>query len=164
MTMLSILNTETIYALGLANNAISYLVDIKYDYGKDLGELTMVHKRINSLYGIELFNPFNIILDSSVRDIAYLFKIKELNENDIIKLVNQFNLSPRDLSLLIARLLFPTTTFDLLEDQYNIKRDIKLELLSRYKTSINDLKRIGNLLTVLIKYYTIRPIDWLLKI
>ncbi len=159
-----VLNTETIYALGLANNAVAYLVDIKYDYGVDIGELTMVHKRINSLYAVDIFNPFNIILDSPVRDIAYLYRLKELNENDVLNLVKQLALTPKDLSLLIARLLFPTITFDLLEDQYNIKKDIKRELLEGYKSSIEELRRIRNIVELLVKYYSVRPIDWLLNI
>jgi len=159
-----VLNTETIYALGLANNAVAYLVDIKYDYGEEMNDLTMVHRRLNSLYAIDLFNPFNIVLDTQARDIAYLYGLGELNEYDVLKAIQSFQFSPKEVSLLVARLLFPTYTFDLLEDQYNIKKDIKKELLAKYKNSITVLKRISSLMNILVKQYSIRPIEWLLKI
>ena len=44
-----IVNVESIYAIGLASNAIQYLADIKKDYGDSIPNLTLVHKRIDEL-------------------------------------------------------------------------------------------------------------------
>lgn len=157
------LNTETIYAIGLANNAIQYLVDIKHDFGDDIKRLTLQHRRIYDLRTITLFNPFNLIMDTPSRDIASLYRNGEMDIDLVKKTIRRFSLEPMEIALIIARLLFPTKTFDLLEDQYNIKRDIKKDLVKEFKSSEKDLIRIKELFQELVKEYSLRPIEWLVN-
>lgn len=157
------LNTETIYAIGLANNAIQYLVDIKHDFGEEIKRLTLQHKRLSDLRCITLFNPFNLITDTPSRDIASLYRDGEIDIAQVKQAIGRFSLEPMEIALIIARLLFPIKTFDLLEDQYHIKKDIKKDLVREFKSSEQDLIRIKDLFQELVREYSLRPIDWLVN-
>lgn len=157
-----LLYTETLFAIGLANNAISYLVDIKNDFGDEIKRLYLSHKRLPDLKAITLFDPFNLILDSPERDIAFLYELHELDAKGVLDAISYFNLDQKEVSLLIARLLFPRLTFDLLEDQYNTKKDIKKDLTLQLSRSSSDLIRLKELFLALSERYTLRPIKWIL--
>lgn len=157
-----LLYTETLFAIGLANNAISYLVDIKNDFGDEISRLYLSHKRLPDLKAITLFDPFNLILDSPERDIAFLYELHELSVKGVLDAISYFKLDQKEVSLLIARLLFPRMTFDLLEDQYNIKKDIKKDLAKQLGRSSNDLIRLKELFLALSERFSLRPIKWIL--
>ncbi len=150
------------HALGLAENAIQYLSDARLDFGDDIINTTLVHKRLNKLDAYTFLNPFNLVVDSPMRDLAELYKAGLISSDQLINILPSYNLNTFDATLLFARLLFPTKIFDLFEDHYGIKKDIKVEVI-KYRENIKemmvDLKKVH---LYLINFYAIRPISWLI--
>ena len=151
------------YSFGLAENAISYLADAKLDYGDEIERLVLSHIRLNSLDSYSFLNPLNMIYDSIVRDYAELYKFNLIDLIELNKITDYLNLTQKEATLLMARVLYPTKVFDILEDNY-LNDDYKFNKASEYfKTIDKELQRIKNLHKLLIKKYNIRPIKWLLK-
>lgn len=153
---------ETIFAIGLCSNAIEYLTDLKNDYQDEVKRLTFSHRRLYDLSSFDMFNPYNIVMDSPVRDYAFLYKEGSLSIQDIISLIDYNNFTQDEISLLFARVLFPTATFDILEDNYSLKKDIKLPIVKKTKETKRDLGRVVALHKALVERYRIRPIDWIM--
>ena len=91
------------------------------------------HKRIYANnYQINYYNPLNMLIDFTVRDIAEYIKFsffeKKLNINKTINYIKKLNLSSNMLHLLYARLLFPTYYFDHYEKFIN-EEETEVELL-----------------------------------
>lgn len=159
-------NYRLIYLLGqygiyIAENAIQYLLDIGFDYGNEIINKTLAHKRLDVLNCRYLFNPFNLLIDSPSRDLAELYKHEQLSLQDVLKITLDNNFSKQDASLLLARCLYPAYIFDLLEDYYELKKDIFFKAKEVYDNLDNRQLRIKKLHDALVKYYQIRPISWL---
>lgn len=151
-----------IQSIGLAENAISYLQDTIIDFGDKITELTLTHKRITSLDSYELLNPFNLIIDSPMRDISDLYKIDIVNEKNIDQVLNSYSMDKQKASILMARILYPTKLFDLLEEHYNLKKDIRKEIITYSKEIDKMMNKINYIHNYLVNRYGIRPINWLL--
>ncbi len=151
-----------IYSLGLGESAIAYIQDMQLDYGDKIEEVTLSHKRLVNFDSYELLNPFNLIIDSPVRDIADLFSIDIVNQNNIQQVLSNYNLSIKSISLLFARVLFPSMLFDLLEEHYVTRKDIRKELLDYYNNLEVKLSKIRYIHRYLVDRYGIRPLNWLL--
>lgn len=150
------------HAIGLAENAISYLQDASIDYGDSINEVTLTHKRLNSLNSYDLLNPFNLIVDSPMRDIADLYKTNVIDDNNINQVLSSYSMDKQKASILMARILFPTQLFDILEEHYSLKKDIRKEIII-YSKEIDKLdKKIRLIHNYLVNRYGIRPINWLL--
>lgn len=154
---------ETIFAIGLCSNAIEYLTDMKEDYGNEVKNLCYAHKRLYDLTSFDLFNPFNIVIDSPTRDLAFLYKEKAINLNELISIIDYYKLDQMEISLLMARALFPTSTFDILEDYFALKKDIKLSIVKKHKKTKREVNLLVELHKRLVEKYKIRPIEWLLN-
>ena len=154
---------ETIFAIGLCSNAIEYLTDMKEDYGNEVKNLCYAHKRLYDLTSFDLFNPFNIVIDSPTRDLAFLYKEKAINLNELISIIDYYKLDQMEISLLMARALFPTATFDILEDYFALKKDIKLSIVKKHKKTKREVNLLVELHKRLVEKYKIRPIEWLLN-
>lgn len=154
---------ETIFAIGLCSNAIEYLTDMKEDYGNEVKNLCYAHKRLYDLTSFDLFNPFNIVIDSPTRDLAFLYKEKAINLNELISIIDYHKLDQMEISLLMARALFPTATFDILEDYFALKKDIKLSIVKKHKKTKREVNLLVELHKRLVEKYKIRPIEWLLN-
>ena len=154
---------ETIFAIGLCSNAIEYLTDLKEDYGNEVKNLCYAHKRLYDLTSFDLFNPFNIVIDSPTRDLAFLYKEKAINLNELISIIDYYKLDQMEISLLMARALFPTATFDILEDYFALKKDIKLSIVKKHKKTKREVNLLVELHKRLVEKYKIRPIEWLLN-
>lgn len=121
------------YYLGLAENAISYVKDIK----TPASLISICHRRIGVTSTLfDLYNPFNLVIDYKVRDIAeYIKSVFFYGENSCVEgVVNSENMivdkcniilerifkkyifDNEALKLLFARLLFPSYYFDLYEN------------------------------------------------
>ena len=121
------------YYLGLAENAISYVKDIK----TSASLISICHRRIGVTSTLfDLYNPFNLVIDYKVRDIAeYIKSVFFYGENSCVEgVVNSENMivdkcniilerifkkyifDNEALKLLFARLLFPSYYFDLYEN------------------------------------------------
>lgn len=107
------------YYCGLAENAISIM--IKCEKKNSNKKNFLCHKRMyypNNT--INYYDPTNYIIDYKSRDIAeYLkscfIKNKILHIEELKKVIKNFRLSPNDMEVLYARMLFPTYYFDLFE-------------------------------------------------
>ncbi len=151
------------FAFGLAENALEYLKDVIIDLGSKINDQTLVHKRLNNLENNTFFDPFNLLIDSPLRDYAELYKSNEISLENIVRILDYYNLDIIETSVLMARVLYPTRLFDALEKHYIDRMNIKKEILD-YRISIDkELIRIKNLHLYLIKRYGIRPLNWLNK-
>ena len=150
------------YAIGLAENALTYLNDIIIDYGSDVRKVTIAHKRLYSLNSFDLLNPFNLVLDSPMRDIAELYKNDALNNADLIKEIEKYKIDTKEAMILFSRVLFPSNLFDILEDYYIEKRRIEEEIITYYYHINKKMKEISSLHQFLINNFGIRPIEWLI--
>lgn len=149
------------FAFGLAENALEYLKDVMIDLGSKINDQTLVHKRLNNLENNTFFDPFNLLIDSPLRDYAELYKSNEISLENIVRILDYYNLDIIETSVLMARVLYPTRLFDALEKHYIDRMNIKKEILD-YRISIDkELIRIKNLHLYLIKRYGIRPLNWL---
>ena len=152
-----------IYALGLAENALQYLTEIAIDYGKEISPLTLSHRRLESLDSHTVFDPLNLILDSPIRDIAEAWKYKVITTTELLQILPTYQLSIKEVSLLFARMLFPTRFFDLLEKHYGERVDVRKQILAYYREMNQDLLELKKVEQLLVKNYGIRPISWLLN-
>lgn len=152
------------YFVGLAENAISYYENVKTENNY---KYVISHKKININDTIEaIYNPFNIIFDYRVRDIAEYIKISFWNNLNIYKeldnyLINNY-LTINEVNLLISRLLYPSFYFNMYEDIIINKKDEKILLNIINKTKEYE-SYLNNIILYLKKYYPCEEIEWLKK-
>ena len=157
------IHTAVSFSFGLAENAISYLADSKIDYGDNIERLSLSHIRLISYDSYSFFNPFNMIIDTIIRDYAELYKFELIDIYDLDKIISNLNINVKEASLLMARILYPTRIFDLLEDNY-LNEDHKVNKTIEYVNTLDkELQRIKNVHALLKRKYNIRPIEWLKK-
>ena len=145
------------YFNGLSENAIQLLNNVTND------DLYVVHKRVNyHMTYYDLYNPFNMVLDTKVRDMAEYFKDAFLLKKDINKeldiFLENYYLTDNEKLLFIIRMLYPTFYFDMFE---NITDELKEEKkIKKIIASISDYEKLLN--TILDKIGLIN-IEWLKK-
>ena len=148
------------HGIGLATNAISYLEDLIVDYKESITITSLTHKRLK-LNSYDLLNPFNLVIDSPLRDYAELYKNDIVTFEELILLFSLHPFTSKDYSYFMARLLFPSTLFDMLEKHYQ-KRDDLTEDLNDYYLNINiQIEKIKKIHSYLVSNYGIRKINWL---
>jgi len=119
----NILNSFSYY-VGLGENAIQY-----YNFvDKKEVDTGIQHKRLYAKnYEINYYNPLNMIIDYSVRDLAeyikFLFFFEDFKEQKIIRYLDKLSLNNSMFNLFYARLLFPTYYFDFYEKFINDEED-----------------------------------------
>lgn len=148
------------YFVGLTENGIALLNFITND------DLYLVHKRINtsSTY-YDLYNPFNMILDTRVRDICDYFKDCFINNKkiDVINYLENNNLTENEKQLFFIRMLYPSFYFDVYEEVMSGIEEDKIKEL------INKIDNYELLLTELLDYMNqnkmiIPNIEWLKRV
>ena len=149
------------YALGMAENAIQYLLDASIYYGDGIMNTTLAHKRIDELDSFYLFNPFNLIIESPMRDLAELYKNGLITLDRLYDLLHYYQINSQDASILLARCLFPNQIFDILEDYYELKKDVKTRVNRIYDNIHQQEVKLKKIHSFLVKNYSIRPISWL---
>lgn len=161
-----ILYKFTQYSVGLALNSLQYLKDITIDFNKITFNATLTHRRIKNINKYELFNPFNLIIDHSSRDLAELYKNDLIDFNTLINITSYFNYSVDEYEYLLARLLYPTFIFDILEDLYNEKTnyDYTNQICIAINKQKKALYKLKEYYENIYQYITIRPIDWIKEI
>ena len=153
------------FAIGLAINALQYLSDMKIDFNKKHYLTTLTHRRIKKINKFELFNPFNLIVDHSSRDLAELYKNNLIDFDTLFSICQSYSYNVDEYEYLIARLLFPTFIFDVIEDiatdntMYDYQKEIYYAI-SRQNEQLDKLKYFYKRISQLM---LIRPIDWLNK-
>ncbi len=150
-----------LFNAGLAENAIQYLSDTMYLYGDQIEGKSLVHKRIKELSSYTLLNPLNFIVDFRGRDLCELLKNNFISLEYFKSIIAKYNFSQQEVSLLFARLLFPSEMYDLLEEFYLIKRDISQDVYNEYKLMYEKLDKIKKIHRFLVDNYKIKPINWI---
>lgn len=148
------------YYVGLAENAIEYYNLLN----KENIVVSIQHKRLYSInYEINYYNPLNMIVDYSVRDIAEYIKFSffedDLNFNKVINYIDKMNLNSTMINLLFVRLLFPTYYFDNYEKYINEEIDEKILLLIMKKAESYE-KMLKNFYNFYSNKYNLLRIDW----
>ncbi len=147
------------YYIGLGENAIAYL----RNSGVIINNVVLSHRRLKDFY-----NPLNYIVDSRARDIAEYIKMQffynNISEELVISILKSINFNREEYILLIARMLYPTFYFDLIDKMMILDCD---EEIIRKVISKNDqyIKLIKDLL-VFINYnlrMNIPVIEWIIK-
>lgn len=155
------LRKVTLYMLGYADNAIQYLEDLIIDKGEKLTYLTIAHKRLRRLTSYDLCNPLNLVYDSPTRDLAELYKFHAISKEELLHSLNHYSFSSKDITFLLARLLYPTYLFDLLETSYEEKKDIHRYIELIYLNLSSQMSSLASIYKVIKQKYMIRPIHFL---
>lgn len=155
------------YFIGLGENAIKYIKDSLKTSGFNQNKIVLSHYRVDSdstLYS--LYNPFNLMLDYSVRDIAEyiksMFYSDKIDYIEIENLVNKNILSEMEYKLLFGRLLFPTFFFDMFDKYEDNKLDNK-QLISIYNKTTEYEVFLHNVYLIIKKRNNIISVPWLNK-
>lgn len=148
------------YFIGMSENAISYLDNIKKD---ETIEIAITHKEMNEN---GFYNPLNLMLDYKIRDVAEYAKNKLLKYEDIVedvlKLIQNNYFNYNSALLFFARLLFPKYYFDLVKDILDGKQ--QEEMIKYILDNINFyLSQLRDTLFLLNKYFAIPMISWISK-
>ena len=110
----------------------------------------------------DLYNPFNMILDTKIIDMAEYFKDAFLLKKDILNeldiFLNNYSLTDNEKVLFIIRMLYPTFYFDMFE---NITDEIKKE--DKIKRIIEGIPEYEKLLDTIINKIGLINIEWIKK-
>ena len=154
------LNNTIDYYLGLCENAITYIKNLKMfsDYKIPIG---ISHKRIiKDATLFDLYNPLNLILDYKVRNIAEYLKDAFFKDEDVNYILNivfkNFWFDKLNLSLLVARLLYPSYYFDLFEEIIDKELDENIIFLLTKKSS-----KYEEFIDLIIKNCNLQNLQWL---
>lgn len=154
------LNNTIDYYLGLCENAITYIKNLKMfsDYKIPIG---ISHKRIiKDATLFDLYNPLNLIIDYKVRNIAEYLKDAFFKDEDVNYILNivfkNFWFDKLNLSLLVARLLYPSYYFDLFEEIIDKELDENIILPLTKKSS-----KYEEFIDLIIKNCNLQNLQWL---
>ena len=152
----------TLYSIGQAINSLQYLADMNLDFKRKYSS-TLTHRRIKKMDKYELFNPFNLIVDHSSRDLAELYKNDIISLDTLLNICAFYSYSVDEYEYLLARLLFPTFIFDIVEDMENDKSsyDYTSDIYYAIAKSNSQLDKLKSLYNALISKMNIRPINWI---
>lgn len=138
------------YFIGMSENAISlinYTVN-NYKNNIEYERVTFCHDRIKKGYTTyELYNPKNILIDHYSRDVSEYLKsllFYDNYEEELYKIVDRINFSQVGYLFLLARTMFPTFFFDILNDiddtSFDDKALIRMyDYVNKYETLISKL-------------------------
>lgn len=152
------------YFIGMAENAISYLVNTKLEVKPNMYDTKVLSH--NSIYQ-SLFDPSNIILDHKARDLSEYIKYSFWfnNKNIFFELNHYFNnnnYSEYGIRVLFSRILYPSFYFELYDQIITNKKEEKE--LTKIISKIKEYEQfLYNIYLYLIKYYNIPEINWLKK-
>ena len=154
------LNNTIDYYLGLCENAITYIKNLKMfsDYKIPIG---ISHKRIiKDATLFDLYNPLNLIIDYKVRNIAEYLKDAFFKDEDVNYILNivfkNFWFDKLNLSLLVARLLYASYYFDLFEEIIDKELDENIIFPLTKKSS-----KYEEFIDLIIKNCNLQNLQWL---
>lgn len=152
------------YFVGMAENAISYLVNTKLEVKKMIFDKKVIsHVTLDD----SLYSPLNIILDHKSRDVAEYIKISFFKNNyNIFKELDEYfyynNYSLYGIRVLYARILYPSFYFNLYDDIVSAKKEEKkmnliIDKISDYQKYLYDI------FIYLKRRYDIPEVEWIMK-
>lgn len=160
-----LLNETLDYYIGMTESAISYFNNnISSDRDSSLDRLGVSHKRINSVFKNEFYNPLNIVIDHQARDVSgylkYLFIKDKYNLEIVREVIQSISFSKYGYSLLFGRMLYPSIYFDVYERIVNegIGEEEIVFIVKRSREYEQYLKLIFDEINTKIK---IPSVDWI---
>lgn len=104
------------FFVGLGENAIVYLTNNNVR----ISHFVLSHRRIDEKRNsFDFYNPLNYILDNRARDIADFIKpiffYENISKEVIFNFLNYINFNREEYILFIARMLYPTYYFDMID-------------------------------------------------
>ncbi len=152
------------YFIGMAENAISYLVNTKLELKPTIHDGKVPSH--NNLYN-PLYDPTNIILDHKARDLAEYIKYSFWkNNSNIFQELNEYfkynYYSIYGIRVLFSRILYPSFYFDTYDQIITGKKDEKE--LNTIINRINEYEYyLQSIYIFLTKLYDIPEINWIKK-
>lgn len=154
-----LINKSFDYYIGLGENAIIYLRNNNIR----INDIVLSHRRLEDYY-----DPTNYILDSRARDVSdyikTLFFYNDVSEDFLLSFFKYINFNREEYIIIIARMLYPTYYFDLVDRVLLNNEDEEI-----LKNIINKSDKYNNLLKRLFYYinYDLRMnipmIEWIIK-
>ena len=163
----TVAEVENIDYIGMAENAISYLVNNKLNE-----ELTyyIAHRRLSinsTLY--DLYNPINFIVDYSVRDVCEYAKNVFFDNKEksymVYEYIKNAGFNYDEIILLLARFLYPTYYFDMIQDCIdNKKQENDLwECIRKYVSRVDEYEAyLKNIFEYFSQVYNIELVEWII--
>lgn len=164
-----ILSESFNYFIGMAENAISYInntiSNLKMEKS-DVGVLSHDKFKLDDTV-YSLYDPMNIIIDHKARDVAEYIKLSFFRDNykifdELDEYFKHNYFSFYGMSLLIARIIYPSFYFELYDEviQGISNESTVLKITSR----IDDYEKyLNDCLNYFHKYYAISDISWIKK-
>lgn len=149
------------YYLGVSENALLYIKEIKSNYTFSINDkVSFTHRRVVlPCKKIFFYNPQNFIIDLEVRDIAEYIKSLYYNDldylNDLEYYLKVSNLTKYSASLLYVRIVYPSLFFDYYESKSDIFYFEKFYNIGEYESFIKKTYELIN------SYVNIEKISWL---
>jgi len=136
------------YFIGVSENAIMLINTAMQNYKDDFyyEKVTFCHERIKKDYTLyDLYNPKNILVDHYSRDISEYLKTLIFceNYNDVLEnIIDKINFTKVGYILLLARTMFPTFFYDMLnnidESSFDDRDLIKIyDYINKYESLIS---------------------------
>lgn len=151
------------YYIGLGENAIIYLTNNNVK----INHIVLSHRRLN-IDSFNFYNPLNYILDNRARDIADYIKIlffyEGVSSENIISFFKYINFNREEYILFMARMLYPTYYFDLMDRVIFLNEDesILQGVIDKNDDYINLLKKIFYYINYNLRM-NIPVIEWIIK-
>ncbi len=155
------------YYIGLSENAISMYNDLSNLYDNDLITFTLSHHHLEvPLNVIDFYDPVNIFIDNSVRDISEYIKNIFFEENltnyEILTLIDNINFTEVSANYFLVRLIYPTYFFKVYDDYIESKNlDKKIFLIIKKSPEYELL--LKQIYSRLITKYSIKINAWIFK-
>lgn len=140
-------------ALSVGESALHYLRFIQ----EETLPSCLTHARLSYLDSFYVLNPLYCKVDHECRDYVELYNAQLIDRQQVLDLLEFKQYSKDELLYMVARLLFPTTFFDYLEELF-----IAQEWELRYIYDLpQDMKHKSELAIEIMERYTLLPISYL---
>ncbi len=153
------------YYIGMSENAVAIANRLKNN-NVSLKRV-LEHKRVDYPFNyLKYYDPTEMLLDFRIRDYSEYLKSKILKEN--INIMNEYqyilsvNYTNDEINILLARLLYPSYYFDLL-DRW-LEKEIDVSELLKFTDVIEKYEQfLKELVSKLSERYSLYIIDWIKK-
>lgn len=128
------------YYIVMSENAV--IINEKAKKMSGLARITVSHYRIcYPNYALTYNDPTELTLDFISRDLAEYIKTKfffdKIDGNEVIELLNRYNINDKEIMFFLARLLYPTYYFDAITENNIEKQKIIIEKREKYENFLS---------------------------
>ena len=153
------------FFVGLGENAIVYLTNNNVR----ISRFVLSHRRIDEKRNsFDFYNPLNYILDNRARDIAdfikSIFFYESISKEVIFNFLNYINFNREEYILFIARMLYPTYYFDMIDKiiMNNENEKIIKKIIDKTNDYINLIEELFYYINNNLRM-NIPIIEWIIK-